>query len=86
MRYFVFHGSSFDPDGGWSDFSKAFSTLEEALAHTTEIFKMDNPNNTYWLQVVDIETLTPVLQLGNHKGVVNYYVDRAGAKHAVKPL
>jgi len=51
LRYALFAGDDYYPNGGWQDFSGSYASLEEALAagraHLDE-------NYGSWYQVVDL--------------------------------
>lgn len=49
-RFLVFIGDTYYPSGGWGDFHRGFSSIEECLEYIKAI-KCD------WWQIVDAQTL-----------------------------
>lgn len=49
MRYLVFGGYAYYPDGGWYDWRSGHDSLEAALKDATRVQK-----NHDWVQVVDL--------------------------------
>ncbi len=53
MKYLVFGGDTYYPQGGWKDFLGTAETLTDAL-------RLALKRGTDWYQIVDAETLKPV--------------------------
>ena len=58
MKYLLFSGSHYYPEGGWNDFIGAYPTIELA----NEKIKITSND---WFHVVDIETMQIVVYI-NH--------------------
>lgn len=57
MRYLLFAGSVYYPDGGWGDFKGRFDKIEDAVDEYNRMLEDSGYNaEYYWFHVIDIET------------------------------
>lgn len=58
-RFLIFCGPTYEPLGGWGDFQGSADSLEEAKDELIKIMKDKRPD---WIQVIDLETETVVIE------------------------